>query len=371
MQAQFNTTVRSFLTPIVSFLDDPGVSEIMINSYREIWIERDGRVQPTDVQFDSSDALMSAVNNISQFVQRRIDDEHPTMDARLPDGSRIHVILPPCARKGICISIRKFAKEALTTDRLLAYGSIDEACLHLIQTAVALKKNIMVSGGTGSGKTSLLNALSSLIPNSDRIIVIEDSAELQLQQEHVLLLEARMADRFGKGEVSIRDLLHSTLRLRPDRIIIGEIRGGEALDLLQAMNTGHGGSMGTIHANTPVDALSRLETLALYAGVDLPLRVIRAQVAGAIDLVVQTARYSDGSRKISHISEVLPLDAQGNYQTADIFYFQREGLDRREQIVGRHRASGRRPGFMEEVAQSGLTLPEHLFEAHTDETLSA
>jgi pilus assembly protein CpaF len=371
MQQQFNTTVRSFLAPIVPFLDDPEVSEIMINSHREIWIERGGQVQPAEVQFDSRDALMSAVNNISQFVQRRIDDENPTMDARLPDGSRIHVILPPCARKGICISIRKFAKEALTPDRLLAYGSMDEACLNLIQAAVTLKKNIMVSGGTGSGKTSLLNAVSSLIPNSERIIVIEDSAELQLQQDHVLLLEARMADRFGKGEVSIRDLLHSTLRLRPDRIIIGEIRGGEALDLLQAMNTGHGGSMGTIHANTPVDALSRLETLALYAGVDLPLRVIRVQVAAAIDLVVQTARYADGSRRISHISEVLALDGEGNYRTADIFYFRREGLDARQRIVGSHQASGFRPGFLEEAAQSGHELPESLFQAGTGERRTA
>jgi pilus assembly protein CpaF len=361
MQAQFNTTVRSFLKPILPYLDDPDVSEIMINSHRDIWIESGGRIQPTKVRFDSSDALMSAVNNISQFVQRRIDDEHPTMDARLPDGSRIHVILPPCARKGICISIRKFAKEALTTERLLSFGSMNQECLTLIQTAVRLKKNIMVSGGTGSGKTSLLNALSSLVPNSERIIVIEDSAELQLQQDHVLLLEARMADRFGKGEVSIRDLLHSTLRLRPDRIIIGEIRGGEALDLLQAMNTGHGGSMGTIHANTPLDALSRLETLALYAGVDLPLRVIRAQVAAAIDIVVQTARYTDGSRKISHISEVLPLDAEGSYQTADIFYFQRQRLGIDHRIVGCHQASGLRPSFMEEAAQSGHALPESLF----------
>jgi pilus assembly protein CpaF len=363
MQKQFNTTVRSFLKPILSYLDDPDVSEIMINSHRDIWIERGGRVQPTEVGFDSGDALMSAVNNISQFVQRRIDEEHPTMDARLPDGSRIHVILPPCARKGICISIRKFAKEALTTQRLLSFGSLNADCLTLIEAAVGLKKNIMVSGGTGSGKTSLLNALSSLIPNSERIIVIEDSAELQLQQDHVLLLEARMADRFGKGEVSIRDLLHSTLRLRPDRIIIGEIRGGEALDLLQAMNTGHGGSMGTIHANTPLDALSRLETLALYAGVDLPLRVIRAQVAAAIDIVVQTARYPDGSRKISHISEVLPLDAGGNYRSADIFYFRRQGLDADQRITGSHRASGVRPSFMEEAAQSGHALPDSLFAA--------
>jgi pilus assembly protein CpaF len=361
MHKQFNTTVRSFLTPILNFLDDPDVSEIMINSHRDIWIERSGRIQPTEARFASSDALMSAVNNISQFVQRRIDAEQPTMDARLPDGSRIHVILPPCARKGICISIRKFAKEALTTERLLSYGSINDDCLSLINTAVALKKNIMVSGGTGSGKTSLLNALSSLIPNNERIIVIEDSAELQLQQDHVLLLEARMADRFGKGEVSIRDLLHSTLRLRPDRIIIGEIRGGEALDLLQAMNTGHGGSMGTIHANTPLDALSRLETLALYAGVDLPLRVIRAQVAAAIDLVVQTARYPDGSRKISHISEVLPLNAEGNYQAADIFFFQRERIDAEQTIVGRHHASGIRPTFLAEAAQMGEALPDTLF----------
>ncbi|MDJ0780957.1 MAG: CpaF family protein [Desulfosarcinaceae bacterium] len=361
MQQQFNTTVRSFLTPILPYLDDPDVSEIMINNHEEIWIERSGRVQPTEAHFDSSDALMSAVNNISQFVQRRIDDAHPTMDARLPDGSRIHVILPPCARKGICISIRKFAKEALTTERLLSFGSLDQSCLTLIQTAVALKKNIMVSGGTGSGKTSLLNALSSLIANSERIVVIEDSAELQLQQDHVLLLEARMADRFGKGAVTIRDLLHSTLRLRPDRIIIGEIRGGEALDLLQAMNTGHGGSMGTIHANTPMDALSRLETLALYAGVDLPLRVIRAQVAAAIELVVQTARYSDGSRKISHISEVLPLDGDGNYQTADIFYYKREGIDAHQRILGHHEATGLRPSFLAEAAQSEHALPASLF----------
>ncbi|MDA3895030.1 MAG: CpaF family protein, partial [Desulfobacteraceae bacterium] len=294
MGSQFSETVRSFLSPVISYLDDPEVTEIMINSPYEIWVERKGRVEKTDATFDSHDSLMSAVVNISQFVQRRINQELPTMDARLPDGSRIHVILPPCSRKGVCMSVRKFSKDALTIQKLVEYGSITNDAVDFLRACVEMKKNIIISGGTGSGKTSLLNALSSLVPNHERIIVIEDSAELQLQQDHILPLETKMADRQGRGEVTIRDLLKSTLRLRPDRIIIGEIRGGEALDLLQAMNTGHGGTMGTIHSNSPLDALSRMETLSLFSGIELPLTAIRAQITSAIDIVVQTTRFHDG-----------------------------------------------------------------------------
>lgn len=363
MRDQFSATVRSFLTPILIFLDDPEITEIMINNPEEIWVERQGRVERTSAAFPSSEALMSAVNNISQFVKRRIDEESPTMDARLPDGSRIHVILPPCARKGICMAIRKFSKETLTIEKLMGFGSITQPMIDFLSACVFLKKNIIVSGGTGSGKTSLLNAVSSLVPDGERIVVIEDSAELQLQQEHVLSLEARVADRHGKGEVSIRDLLRSTLRLRPDRIIVGEIRAGEALDLLQAMNTGHGGSMGTIHSNSPLDALSRLETLTLYSGVDLPLKVIRSQVASAIHLIVQTSRYHDGSRKISHISEVLPLAEDGNYRTADLLVFKPRGLDSQGRVLGEHGATGKLPSFHEEMQHAGIDLPLSVFTA--------
>ncbi|MCP4714364.1 MAG: CpaF family protein, partial [Deltaproteobacteria bacterium] len=319
-----------------------------------------------DSRFESNDALMSAVNNISQFVQRRISDDTPTMDARLPDGSRIHVILPPAARKGICVDIRKFSKEALTVERLIEYGSMTSSALEFLGACAGIKKNIVVSGGTGSGKTSLLNAISSLVPNHERIIVIEDSAELQLQQDHILLLESRQADRNGQGEVSIRDLLKSTLRLRPDRIIIGEIRGGEALDLLQAMNTGHGGSMGTLHANSPLDALTRLETMTLFSGIELPLKAIRSQVASAINLIIQTSRYRDGSRKISHISEVLPLDGEGNYRTRDIFRFNQTGMNPEGHILGTLESTGTPPGFANELTLAGYQTIEGLWA--TDDT---
>jgi pilus assembly protein CpaF len=360
---QFSETVRSFLAPVVPYLDDAEITEIMINSPDEIWVERKGRVERTDARFDSTDALMSAVNNISQFVKRRLSDETPHMDARLPDGSRIHVILPPCARKGICVCIRKFSKDALTVAKLIEFGSLNQKALDFLTACVQMKKNIIVSGGTGSGKTSLLNAISSLIPNHERIIVIEDSAELQLQQEHILSLESKLADRHGKGEVSIRDLLKSTLRLRPDRIIVGEIRGGEALDLLQAMNTGHGGSMGTIHANSPFDTLSRLETLTLFSGVELPLKAIRVQVASAINIIIQTSRYHDGSRKVSHVSEVLPLDDEGNYRVADLFHYEKKGLNQQGRIAGSLVPTGKEPSFFEEIRLSGFALSKDIFAA--------
>ncbi len=361
MSEQFSATVRQFLAPVLSFLDDPDVSEIMINAPDEIWVERGGKVEKIDAKFESKDALMSAVNNIGQFSNRRISEENPRMDARLPDGSRIHVLLPPCARKGICISIRKFSKDPLTVDKLLEFGSLTQDTVDFIKACTLLKKNIMISGGTGTGKTSLLNVLSSLIPNDERIIVIEDSAELQLQQDHLLLLETRVPDRQGKGEVSIRDLLHSTLRLRPDRIVIGEIRGGEALDLLQAMNTGHGGTMGTIHANDPFGALNRLETLTLFSGIELPLKAIRSQVASAIQVVIQASRFHDGSRKVSHISEVLPLGEDGNYRVSDIFLFKQKGTGDKGQVIGSLEPTGAVPSFIEEIKDSGHKISSKLF----------
>jgi len=361
---QFDYTVRSFLAPVIKHLDDPEVSEIMINSPDEIWVEKNGRVEKTDNFFESHEALMSAVVNISQFVQRRINSEQPYMDARLPDGSRIHVILPPCARKGVCMSVRKFAADVLTINKLIQFGSLTDEAAKFLSGCVALKKNIIVSGGTGSGKTSLLNAISSLVPDHERIIVIEDSAELQLQQAHVLPLETKMADNQGRGEVTIRDLLKSTLRLRPDRIIIGEIRGGEALDLLQAMNTGHGGTMGTIHANSPLDALSRLETLSLFSGVELPLSAISSQIASAIDMVIQTSRYHDGSRKISYISEILNLDTHGNYHLSDIFEFKQHGI-KEGKILGELCPTGEAPSFAKDFEMSGLELPQSMASQQT------
>jgi pilus assembly protein CpaF len=362
MKSSFAQTVRSFLAPIISYIDDDEITEIMINSHQEIWIEKKGRIFKTDSSFKSEEELMSAVNNISQFVKRRINQEKPHMDARLPDGSRIHAILPPCARKGVCMAIRKFSKDKLTIEKLLSFGSISDAAVSFLNGCVHGKVNLLVSGGTGSGKTSLLNVISAFIPRHERIIVIEDSAELQLQQDHVLLLETKMADHRGKGEVSIRDLLRSTLRLRPDRIIIGEIRSGEAIDLLQAMNTGHGGSMGTIHANTPHDTLLRLETLSLFSGFELPIKAIRAQISSAIHIIVQTSRFHDGSRKVTHISEVLSLKDDGNYRIQDIFKYRQKGVSRDGHVCGVLEATGVLPECLKEIEFSGFTLPADMFQ---------
>jgi pilus assembly protein CpaF len=275
-------------------------------------------------------------------------------------------LLPPCARKGICLAIRKFSREKLTIQRLLELGSISEDAAAFLKGCVFGKANILVSGGTGSGKTSLLNVISEFIPQHERIIVIEDSAELQLQQDHVLLLETKMADHRGQGEVTIRDLLRSTLRLRPDRIIIGEIRSGEALDLLQAMNTGHGGSMGTIHANTPHDTLLRLETLFLFSGFEIPISAIRSQISSAIHIVVQTARFHDGSRKITHISEIHPLDQDGNHAIEDIFKFDQQGIGPEGHIQGELKPTGIIPKFAEEIALSAYHLPLSIFNEKKD-----
>lgn len=366
MSTGFAETVRSFLAPIISYIDDDEISEIMINSHAEIWIERKGRIIRTETVFKSEEELMSAVNNISQFVKRRISQEKPYMDARLPDGSRIHAILPPCARKGVCLAIRKFSKDKLSIEKLLEFGSISTRAVEFLNGCVHGKANMLVSGGTGSGKTSLLNVISAFIPSNDRIVVIEDSAELQLQQDHLLLLETKVADHRGKGAVSIRDLLQSTLRLRPDRIIIGEIRSGEAIDLLQALNTGHGGSMGTIHANSPLDTLLRLETLCLFSGIELPIKAIRAQISSAIRIIVQTSRFNDGSRKVTHISEILSLNDDGDYRIQDIFKFHQKGIRPSGRIDGELETTGIIPQCLKEIEFSGYAISEDIFKQRKD-----
>lgn len=354
----------SFLTlffgPVAEYLEDPDVSEIMINGPDNIYIERKGKVTRTDARFINEQALEAAAKNVARSVGRIFDDANPRLDARLPDGSRVHAVIPPMARFGTTIAIRKFSKDRLTVEQLIKFGSMTTEAAQLIDTIVKLHKNVIVSGATSSGKTSVLNVLSSCIQSHERIIIIEDSTELQLQQDHLVPFETRRPDERGKGEVSIRDLLHSSLRLRPDRIIIGEIRGGEALDLLQALNTGHGGSMSTIHSNSPADCLSRLETCALLSGVDMPLSALRSQVASAIDVVVQTARLVDGSRKITNITEVLELE-DGEYVVQDLIKFYSEGLDEEDRLKGFHAGCGVEPTFAEEAVLGKLNYDPKWF----------
>lgn len=354
-EAIFDRSISYFLAPVGDLLEDPSVSEVMINGYAQIYVERKGKLERVPHAFASEDALLACARNIAQFSGKRLTPHEPRVDARLPDGSRVHIVLPPVCREGVSVTIRKFAKSTLTLDKLVEFGSISEVGKELLELCVRLHKNVLVSGGTGSGKTSLLNALSAIIPGDERILVMEDTSELQLQQEHVVSLEARRADRHGKGEVTIRDLLHSALRMRPDRVIVGECRAGEALDMIQAMNTGHDGSLTTVHANSPRDALSRIETLALMGGLDLPLVPLRAQVASALHVVVQTDRYADGSRKIASVGEVLPLDAEGRYQSQILLEFVEAGRAPDGKVLGEHRLTDARPTFWEEVSAKGLS----------------
>ena len=344
-----------FLAPVKVYLEDDEVSEILINGPKQIYVERHGKLEKTDAQFVSEPALRAAASNIAKSVQRILDDNNPRLDARLPDGSRVHAVIPPLSRCGTVIAIRKFKKDTLSIEKMLSYGSLSPEAKQILEALVKLHKNVIVSGGTSSGKTSVLNALSSFIPNNERVLVIEDASELQLQQEHVVGFETRKPDKNGNGEVTIRDLIVSSLRLRPDRLVIGEIRGGEALDLLQALNTGHAGSMSTIHANTPLDCLYRMETCALLSGIEIPLMALRSQVASAIDAVVHTARLSDGSRKVMAISEVLPLK-NGEYQTHDLIKWQTESVDAEGKIHGRF-VLKEKPTFMEQAAMLGMQLP--------------
>ncbi len=349
----FGESLRAFLGPVVQFLDDRDVSEIMINGPDDIWIERKGLLTRTSAQF-TEDGLLAAARNMAQYVGRTLTEEQPRLDARLPDGSRIHVILPPMARCGTVISIRKFFPGGLTVEELIQFGSVTPEAARLLEVLVVAKKNVVVAGGTGSGKTTLLNVLSQAIPNEERILTIEDSAELQLTQEHLVPLESRPPDRHGRGEVSMRDLLHSSLRLRPDRIVIGEVRGGECFDLLQAMNTGHGGMLCTTHANSPIETLSRLESLALLADIGLPLTAVRAQVSSAIDVVVCQARMRDGSRKVTAISEVLPLTRKGDYRVQDMWIFTQTASARDEKVEGYMAPTGVVPTFQSKLAADGF-----------------
>ncbi len=358
-------SLRAFLHPIAPYLDDPSISEIMINGPTDVWVEQAGRLYRVDAQF-TQQGLVAAARNLAQYVGRPLNEERPRLDARLPDGSRVHVVLPPIARRGPAIAIRKFSSAMLSMDQLVQYGSSTNEGIRFLEAAVVCRKNIMVSGGTGSGKTTLLNCLSTYIPNEDRILTIEDSSELQLVQEHLVPLEARPADEKGRGEVTIRDLLHSSLRLRPDRILIGEVRGGEAFDLLQAMNTGHAGSMTTIHANSPIESLSRLESLCLLAGFDLPLKAIRAQVAAAIDMIVCTSRLQDGRRTLTHITEVLPLDDRGDYRVRDIFIYTQTGRLEDGSVVGYFSPTNLVPTFQGYLFANGFTdLREEFFNPDT------
>lgn len=346
-----------FLAPVKDYLADDRVSEILINGPNQIYIERGGKLQETDAAFASESQLKAAAVNIAKSVERQLDEMHPDLDARLPDGSRVHATIPPISRCGTIISIRKFKKEMLTLDKLEGFGSVPHEGVLLLNAIVKLRKNTIISGGTSSGKTSVLNAVSGLIPEKDRILVLEDASELQLQQKHCVYFETRKPDKNGQGEFSIRDLVIASLRLRPDRLVIGEIRGGEALDLLQAMNTGHSGSMSTIHANTPVDALSRMETCAIMSGIDLPLTALRMQVASAINCVVHTMRLPDGSRKIVEIAENLPLD-HGEYRMQTLLRWHTESLAPDGTVTGRFEL-GTKPSFADDAKIMGIELPEY------------
>jgi pilus assembly protein CpaF len=345
-QAIFEASLQYFLGPIVPLLDDDSVTEIMINRFDDIYVERKGRLEKTSVRFEDDDALLSAVHNVAQWIGREIDRQRPTLDARLPDGSRVHAIVPPSARGGTYVTIRKFSREAMTLEDLIRLGSLSESAREFLELCVVLRKNMLISGGTGTGKTALLNAMSRAIPGDQRIVVIEDTSELQLVQPHTLYLEAQRPDQLGRGAVNIRDLFVNSLRMRPDRIIVGEVRSGEALDLIQSMLSGHTGSLSTIHANTPHDALMRLETLSLMSNVDIPVYVARAQVASAIDLVVQIARFTeDGSRKVTRISEVLGLGEREQYELRDLFESRFQGRADDGRLMVELEPTGRRPTF--------------------------
>jgi pilus assembly protein CpaF len=345
--------------PIQTLIDDDGISEIMINGPRQVWIERGGKLFLTDVTFSGDEHLMRLVQRIVAPLGRRIDESSPYVDARLPDGSRVNAVIPPLSLVGPILTIRKFRKNPLSPADLVANGTLTEDALEFLRATVKGRTNIIVVGGTGSGKTTLLNTLSSFISPRERIITIEDAAELRLQQVHVLTLESRPPNIEGQGAVAIRDLLRNSLRMRPDRIVVGECRGGEALDMLQAMNTGHEGSMTTVHANSPRDAISRIETMVLMAGAELPLRAIREQIASAVDLVVYIERIQDGSRRITQVSEVGNL--QGDVVTmSDIFVFESEGMQDGK-VVGALRPTGVRPAFGTKLAERGIELPAHWF----------
>jgi len=348
------------LGPLEELLASDEITEIMINSYKQIYVEQHGKLTLSPVTFESNEQLVQVIDRIVSSIGRRVDESSPMVDARLKDGSRVNVIIPPLALRGPTMTIRKFAREALTIEDLIKYGSITDDMVRFLRACVRSKLNIVVSGGTGSGKTTTLNILSSFIPEDERIVTIEDAAELQLRQDHVVTLETRPANVEGRGRVSIRDLVINSLRMRPDRIVVGECRGGEALDMLQAMNTGHDGSLTTLHANNAHDCISRLETLVLMAGAELPSRAIREQIGSAVQLVVQQSRLRDGTRKIVSITEVLGC-TNNEVQLQDIFTYKQVGVDEDGKVVGSYTPTGVLPTFLEHLTTSGEQLSEDMF----------
>ncbi|WEV76991.1 CpaF family protein [Janibacter cremeus] len=347
--------------PLEPYLRDPEVTEIMVNGAEDIYIEKEGKILAAGTRFADESHLRRTIDKIVSRVGRRVDESSPMVDARLPDGSRVNALLPPVALDGSMLTIRKFAKDPLTDNDLISMGTMSPSVRDFLEACVRGRRNILISGGTGSGKTTTLNVISSFLPDDERIVTIEDAAELQLHQRHVLRTESRPANIEGTGAITIRDLVRNALRMRPDRIIVGEVRDGAALDMLQAMNTGHDGSLTTAHANSPRDSLSRLETMVLMAGVDLPIRAIREQVAGAIDLIVQQARLKDGSRRIVAVTEVIGME--GDVVTLqDIFTFDyAAGRDEHGRYLGQLVPTGIRPAFVQELADLGVELPVHLF----------
>ena len=357
----FETSVKVFLKPVLEFLNDDSITEIMINGPDTVFVERRGFIEKTNAKFEDANALMAAVRNIAQFVGRPIDDERPFLDARLPDGSRIHAVVPPIARNGTTVAIRKFSKAKLQLKDLIDKKALTPEAARFLDVCLYLKKNIIVSGGTGSGKTTILGILASRCLPEQRILVLEDSAELKINNQHVVFMEARPADEYGKGLVTLRDLVKSSLRMRPDRVIVGEVRSGEALDLISSMNTGHSGSMGTVHSNNPRECLTRLETLALMNESEMPVQAVRAQVAAAINVVIQLSRIADGSRKVTYISEGTGMDIQGNYTTNDIFLYEQTGRDKDGKILGSLNPTGNLPTFMYEIEVNHLPFPREMF----------
>ena len=348
------------LGPIEPLLADPTIADILVNTYKQVFVERQGKLERTQIQFRDDRHLTRIIQKIVTGVGRRVDESQPWVDARLPDGSRVNALLPPCAVDGPLLSIRKFSKIAYTMDRLVDNGTITAPLAEILEIIVKSRMNVLISGGTGTGKTTILNALSSLISSKERIVTIEDTAELQLQQEHVARMESRPANTEGVGEVTQRDLLRNSLRMRPDRIVVGEVRGTEVLDMLQAMNTGHDGSMTTIHANTARDALTRLEHMTAMSGFDIPTRALRGQIGSAIHIIVQLQRFSDGRRRVVSLQEITGLENEV-IAMQEIYKFERRGVDVNEQVIGRHVPTGIRPRFSQRAREFGYTMPESLF----------
>ncbi len=346
--------------PITHLLADPAVTEVMVNGPDRVFVEKAGKLIKTDVQFDDDDHIRRVIDRIVLPLGRRIDEDSPTVDARLPDGSRVNAVVPPVAVDGPSITIRKFSHRRLGVDDLIKFGSITSQMAEFLRACVVSRLNIVVSGGTGSGKTTLLNVQSNFIPEDERIVTIEDAAELSLAQDNIVRMETKAPNSAGDGAVTIRALVRNSLRMRPDRIVVGEVRGGEALDMLQAMNTGHDGSLTTLHANSPRDALSRIETMALMAGVDLPLKVIREQIASAVDVIVQQSRLRDGSRRVTYITEITGMEGNTIVMT-DIFKFSQTGIGADGSVLGSLEPTGLRPLFMTRLQESGFDLKADVF----------